>query len=188
MNAPQRVRSALGGLALVAIAAASGGLSSQGGLSPSPVEPTPEVTPSPLVIGPTARVTEASTGLDLVARVDTGARTTSLHCTEDDLQIQDASSDPLKNLGKPVRIRVENRQGHSDWVETELVDYVEVRSANGAERRYRVWLPLSCGPVTKETLVNLNDRSAMTYRLLLGRDFLEGDFLVDVSRAGAPAF
>jgi hypothetical protein len=31
-------------------------------------------------------------------------------------------------------------------------------------------------------LVNLNDRSAMKYRLLLGRNWLENDYLVDVAR------
>jgi hypothetical protein len=31
-------------------------------------------------------------------------------------------------------------------------------------------------------MVNLNDRSAMKYRLLLGRNWLENDYLVDVAR------
>lgn len=151
----------------------------------------PAAAPSaapPRVIGPTARITEASTGLELLARVDTGAATTSLHVTDSDLVIPEAADDPLANLGKQVRIRVENRDGRSSWVETRLVDYVEVRSANGAEHRYRVRLPLRYGAVSKETLVNLNDRSAMSYRVLLGRDFLEGDFLVDVSRPASASF
>lgn len=138
-------------------------------------------------IGPVAEVTETSSGLAFTARVDTGAAVTSLHCTPDDCVIRDASEDPLENLGKPVRLRVENRQGNRAWIETEIEDYVEVRSANGAEHRYRIRLPLEFNGVCKETIVNLNDRSAMTYRMLLGRDFLEGDFVVDVAMADVPS-
>lgn len=141
----------------------------------------------PLVIGPIARVVEAHSGLPLLARVDTGAAVTSLHCTEKDFVIDEASDDPFENLGKAVRLRVENLAGESEWIQTEVLDYVEVRSANGAEHRYRVRLPLQCGPVQKETIVNLNDRSQMSFRLLLGRDFLAGNFVVDVAQTGVPS-
>ncbi len=139
------------------------------------------------VIGPTAEVTEASSGLSFVARVDTGAAVTSLHCTPNDCLIEGASEDPWQNLGKPVRLRVENRRGIKAWIDTRIEDYVEVRSANGAEHRYRIRLPLRFGNVMKETVVNLNDRSSMSYRMLLGRDFLAGDFVVDVAMADTPS-
>jgi hypothetical protein len=45
-----------------------------------------------------------------------------------------------------------------------------------------VRIKLTCKGITKETLVSLNDRAQMKYPLLLGRDFLKDDFLVDVSR------
>ncbi|QDT67696.1 hypothetical protein MalM25_05980 [Planctomycetes bacterium MalM25] len=140
------------------------------------------------MIGPTAEVTEANSGVAFTARVDTGAAVTSIHCTPDDVVIQDPSEDPWGNVGKAIRLRIANRGGQSSWVETRLIDYVEVRSANGAEHRYRVRLPLRYGDVQKQTIVNLNDRSQMTFRMLLGRDFLEGDFLVDVSRPTTPSF
>ena len=35
---------------------------------------------------------------------------------------------------------------------------------------------------TKKILVNLNDRSASTYKLLLGRNWLSGSYLVDVDQ------
>lgn len=145
------------------------------------------LTEPPLVVGPTARVIEPQSGLPLLARVDTGASVTSLHCTENDFVIEQASEDPFENVGKPIRLRLENTAGASSWIETEVLDYVEVRSANGAEHRYRVRIPLKLGPVHKETIVNLNDRSRMTYRLLLGRDFLAGHFVVDVSQPGVQA-
>jgi hypothetical protein len=36
--------------------------------------------------------------------------------------------------------------------------------------------------VEKEVQVNLRDRTPMAYKLLVGRDWIRGDFLVDVSR------
>lgn len=155
-----------------------------GGLGAGLVRAEALLAESPLVVGPTARVIEPQSGLPLLARVDTGASVTSLHCTEEDFVIEKASDDPHQNVGKPIRLRVENTAGASSWIETEVLDYVEVRSANGAEHRYRVRIPLKLGPVHKETIVNLNDRSRMTYRLLLGRDFLAGHFVVDVSQPG----
>lgn len=135
----------------------------------------------PLTIGPTATITEASTGLAFKARVDTGAAVTSLHCPPEDVVIEDASADPVENIGKPVRLRVSNRHGQDAWIETKICDYVEVRNAEAAEHRYRVRLPLRCRGVEREALVNLNDRSRMTFRMLLGRDFLAGKFVVDVT-------
>lgn len=160
----------LGGVAVVPLVASAVGLHRE------------DADPPRQVIGPTAEITETSSGVALTARVDTGAAVTSLHVGENDLVIPEPADDPYENLGKVVRLRIANRGGQSCWVATRLIDYVEVRSANGAEHRYRVRLPLRYGGVQKQTIVNLNDRSQMTFRMLLGRDFLEGDFVVDVAR------
>ncbi len=144
-------------------------------------------SPQRQVIGPTAEVTEANSGVAFTARVDTGAAVTSLHCTPDDVVIHDAANDPRDNIGKPVRLRLANCRGEGAWVETRISDYVEVRNAEAAEHRYRVRLPLRYRGVQKQAIVNLNDRSQMTFRMLLGRDFLEGDFVVDVAPSGAPS-
>lgn len=141
------------------------------------------VQPAPSVIGETAVIKEVSTGLEFEARVDTGAATSSIHVDPDDVVIVDESPKPVENVDKLVRLRLDNGDGKKAWVETKIDDYTEVRSANGAEHRYRVRLPLKCGSVNKTAIVNLNDRSRMTYRMLLGRDFLAGHFLVDVSRS-----
>lgn len=145
--------------------------------------PTSPKAKGPSTIGPIAPITEASSGVTFSARVDTGAAVTSIHCPPDWVEIQDAAEDPWENIGKWVRLRVENLRGEEAWVETRIADYSEVRSANGAEYRYRVRLPLRLDGIEKEAIVNLNDRSRMTYRMLLGRDFLAGDFVVDVSRS-----
>lgn len=136
------------------------------------------------VLGETAVITEVSTGVEFTARVDTGAAVSSIHVEPEDVRIEDESPEPTENIAKKVRLRLDNGEGEKAWVETRIQDYVEVRSANGAEQRYRVRLPLQCGDVQKYAVVNLNDRSEMTFRLLLGRDFLRDDFLVDVAYQG----
>jgi ribosomal protein S6--L-glutamate ligase len=39
------------------------------------------------------------------------------------------------------------------------------------------------GGVEKEVLINLNNRSKMDYKLLVGRNLLLGRFIVDVARS-----
>ncbi|TWT95279.1 hypothetical protein Pla108_34230 [Botrimarina colliarenosi] len=164
-----------GGLALLGISAIGTAMIAWANRPPS--------TPATMTIGPVAQITEVSSGVDFLARVDTGAAVSSIHCSPDDCKIEDAAEDPRENIGKAVRLRVENRDGQRAWIETKIDDYAEVRSANGAEHRYRVRLPLKYGTVNKVAIVNLNDRSRMTYRMLLGRDFLAGHFVVDVSQS-----
>ena len=57
-----------------------------------------------------------------------------------------------------------------------------VRNAERSEVRVYVELTLRHDGVSKRVLANLNDRAGLTYALLLGRNWLEDDFLVDVSR------
>ncbi len=136
------------------------------------------------VLGETAAITEVSTGVEFTARVDTGAAVSSIHVEPEDVVIEDESPEPTENVAKKVRLRLDNGEGRKAWVEARVADYVEVRSANGAEHRYQVRLPLQCGDVQKIATLNLKDRSEMTYRLLLGRDFLRDDFVVDVAHEG----
>lgn len=131
-------------------------------------------------IGATAEVVEVGSGLVFKARVDTGAAVSSLHCEE--FVIENESSTPAENIGKQVRLQLTNDRGVSRSIETKIVDFSRVRSIDSAKHRYYVRLTLSCQGVQRETLVTLNDRSKMSHRLLLGRDFLEGKFLVDLSK------
>ncbi len=128
------------------------------------------------VLGPvaTARVVEA----DLVfeARVDTGAEASSVHATG--IEIVPATDD----AGPRVRFVVENGSGQRATLVRPLADVAEVRGAGGTERRFRVPLTLAIGDVEAPVLVTLRDRSSMRHRLLVGRDVLEGRFVVDVDR------
>jgi hypothetical protein len=60
---------------------------------------------------------------------------------------------------------------------------VEVRSSSGESQiRYMVRLPVVVEGKKMEARFTLAGRRAMTYPVLLGRNFLSGQFLVDVSQ------
>jgi hypothetical protein len=117
------------------------------------------------------RIVEADIAFE--GRVDTGAEASSIHATE--LQLI-AGGD-----GEPrLRFDIENEAGERVILDRPIADVVEVRSAGGSEPRYRVLLTLAIGDVETRVPVTLRDRSAMTHKLLVGRDVLAGRFVVDV--------
>ena len=131
------------------------------------------------VIGATATIHVEEAGFDYLARIDTGARTTSIHALN--LQIEKASNEKADNVGKSLTFDLFNKQGQAQTLTVEIADVVKVRNAQGVEYRYQVPLTLLWEGEKRKVLVNLRDRSAMTYALLIGRDFLSGT-LVDVDR------
>lgn len=138
----------------------------------------------PRLIGATTTVTEVSSGLPFAARVDTGAKICAIHCEA--FEIDDANPDPRKNVGKPIRLLVRNEAGASKWVESTIIDRVTVRTAAQDEERYKVWLTFRWESVEKQVAATLDDRHHMQYPLLLGRNFLRDDFLVNVSLGSNP--
>jgi len=131
------------------------------------------------IIGAPARVHVQEAALDFVARTDTGARTTSIHAT--DLKIKDAAEEKRQNVGKTATFTVTNGEGQSKTLSLPIAAVTRVRNAQGGEYRYQVTMHLRWKGMEKKLLVNLRDRSRMTYKLLLGRDFLSG-ILVDVDK------
>src|SRR5882757_3181967 len=140
------------------------------------------VTSAKRIISATATVTEMSSGFAFPARIDTGAETCSLHVEK--IEIQDKTARRTKNVGKSVRFLLKGSDGKTQWVEGIVADAVRVKSSSlksgDVDHRYKVRLTLQWKDVRKEVLVTLNDRTSMEYPLLVGRNFLEGDFLVDV--------
>jgi hypothetical protein len=130
------------------------------------------------IIGPTTIVAEANSSLNFKARVDTGAMTTSVHVEE--WAIAGESEKMEENVGKTIRFRMKNHKGESQWLESRIEEIGVVRTSEQEEARYKVQLTLCWNDVKKQVLVTLNDRSHMKYPMLLGRNFLEGDFVVDV--------
>lgn len=128
------------------------------------------------IVGATEVVLVKDVNLSFKARVDTGAKTSSIHAV--DIEI-DASGEPR---GKPVSFYLVTKEGQARKVETRVIAFVKIKTSEKSEHRYVVPLSIKWNDSEKIVPVTLNDRGDMEYRLLLGRNWLQGDFIVDVDR------
>jgi len=137
------------------------------------------------VIGATASLTEMESGLTFAARIDTGARSCSLHVEK--IEIEDEAKSRVRNVGKKARVLLRDANGNTAWIETKIAEAVRVKSSalelGRFDHRYKVLLTLRWKDFEKSVLVTLNDRTDMEFPLLVGRNFLRGDFLVDVEKS-----
>lgn len=114
-----------------------------------------------------------------VARVDTGATTSSINA----IDIQKFERDGKKWVKFHVsdeETAPENRK----WVEAPIARHVKIRqsSADELERRSVVELWVKIGRIHEKAQFTLTDRTQMDYPILLGREFIQDVALVDVSR------
>lgn len=130
------------------------------------------------VIGETAWVKVEGVPFSYLARIDTGARTTSIHAI--DVKILNGSSNPDENVGKIISFQTLSRDGESIVLTLPISEVSTVTNSQGIEQRYVVRLAIAKGNLEKNVKVNLRDRSKMNYKLLIGRNWLSKDFLVDV--------
>jgi hypothetical protein len=135
------------------------------------------------VIGATAKLTEVESGFTFPARIDTGAQSCSLHIEK--FEIKDADERRLRNVGKTIRFQLKDTGGKTKWIEAKIAQAVRVKSstlkAGEYDQRYKVRLTLQWKDFKKKVLVTLNNRTDMEFPLLIGRNFLRNDFVVDVA-------
>ncbi|MPY24277.1 hypothetical protein FM037_16290 [Shewanella psychropiezotolerans] len=141
---------------------------------------TPVLAQDKTIIGPTAQMSVVETKLAFEARIDTGAVNTSLNAF--DLQVEGGSAKKMKdNVGKMLHFTTENASGERQRLSAPIVRTSTVSNSQGRETRYMVWLHVGFDGKERKVLVNLRDRSHMDYKLLIGRSWLKGKYLVDVS-------
>ncbi|HEV8582341.1 MAG TPA: RimK/LysX family protein [Thermoanaerobaculia bacterium] len=115
----------------------------------------------------------------LKAKVDTGARTSTLHVDSlTVLEVLPDGSELVELMIRPDRRRPELRVQTRARV---LRRMRVVDSGGHPEIRPVIETEMVLGPVRKRILLTLTDRSRMLFRMILGRKVLEGDFQVDVS-------
>jgi hypothetical protein len=115
---------------------------------------------------------------DLQVRVDTGAKTSSLHV--------DNIAKITKN-GKPcVTFDIHPDAHNVDTIvkcSAPISDIRKIKSSNGtSEQRYVIETPIVLGEENWSIEITLTDRSDMSYLMLLGREALGKRFLVDPSK------
>lgn len=127
------------------------------------------------IIGRTERIDLPLLGLEKIdAKIDTGAYSSSLHCHH----IEINGSEVKFNLLDPE---------HPDYNERlytlPVHDVRTVKSSNGlSEGRIFIQTDIVLFNQRQKIELSLTDRSEMKYPILIGRTFLEGQYIVDVSR------
>lgn len=136
------------------------------------------------LIGATARIAVPAEDISYLARVDTGAHSSSIHAF--DIVVEGGSRNMNEDVGKPLRFRSVNEAGVEREFATVVASVARVTNAQGTELRYQVPMLLRRGAFERRVDVTLRDRSQMSYKLLIGRDWLSDAFVVDVYEDAQP--
>lgn len=126
------------------------------------------------IIGAIENVRLVPPNIVLKARIDTGAKTTSI----------DAQNiTPFERNGKEwVRFYLLVGEKKYD-IERKVIKTILIkRHGEDSQRRYVVKMRIVIGDVSQLISVNLNDRESYQYPVLIGRNFLRDYFIVDVGK------
>jgi hypothetical protein len=130
---------------------------------------TGEPAEKEIVLGTVEDVILLPLGVKLPARIDTGAAKSSLYALG--LRIQGDMAEfrlPEKYGGLQMRLPV--------------VEWKHLRVKEGLTKRPVVVLELCIGPKRLQTKVALDDRAHLKYPVLVGRNTLSGNFIVNVKK------
>ena len=112
--------------------------------------------------------------LKIRAKIDTGAKTSSLNCECQEIYDNDGE--------QWVRFSVKGHDGTLLWLERKVHRFAKIkRHFGGVQERPVIMLGICLGGVYRVTEVNVIDRSRLDFPLLIGRQFLDETFLVDSS-------
>jgi hypothetical protein len=136
--------------------------------------------PRPLLVGWKEYVDFPDWGIRRVkVKVDTGARTSALDVVEYELR-------RLDSQGLMIRLHLQLKSRHPDRlavVEVPVLQMVAVTNPCGVrEERPVIETRVRLGPISKIIRLTITNRSAMRFRMILGRLALANDFVVDVSK------
>ena len=113
------------------------------------------------------------------AKVDTGARTSTLHAFE----VESFEENGIQR----VKFKIHPNQRDSESVKicvTDILDQRVVTDSGGhRENRWIIVTPLTIGPFSWPIEMTLTARDNMMFRMLLGRTAIKGLAMVDPSRS-----
>ncbi|MHB8110229.1 MAG: ATP-dependent zinc protease family protein [Syntrophorhabdaceae bacterium] len=122
------------------------------------------------IVGALERVIIEPYGVRVTARIDTGAATSSL----------DARN--LQVSGDKVTFNLSPKFGSSE-ITVPIVAWRHIRSSGSREKRPIVEMEVCIDSKRLRVWVNLTDRSDMRHAMLIGRNVLNGNFVVDPSQS-----
>ena len=124
------------------------------------------------IAGWVERVRLGPAGIELKAKLDTGAENSSVNTSEPEFFVREGR--------EHVRFKVKNKAGDVVELTRPVIRYAGIKRHFGkSQKRPVVLLKICVGNLSKEVEVNLVDRSGFNYPLLIGRSYLAGDILVD---------
>lgn len=128
----------------------------------------------PAIAGWTERVRLLPSGVELEAKLDSGAENSSLHVARLRFFERDEK--------RWVRFTVEGDGGRRVAFERRLLRRAAIKRHTGrSDVRPVVAMAICLGSVARLVEVNLVDRSRFEYPILVGRSFLADEFLIDAS-------
>jgi len=111
---------------------------------------------------------------DLDAKVDTGADSNALHCDNIEIDGEYVSFHLLDEVHPAY---------HDKKMRFPIYKIKRVKSSNGQlQNRPSIKVDVEFFGKKYKAVISLTDRSDMKYPMLIGRKFLSGKFLVDVSQ------
>lgn len=113
---------------------------------------------------------------DLDAKVDTGADSNALHC--DDIHVDEESKQVSFVLLDDIHPAY-----HGKKITHPIYKMKRVKSSNGQMQiRPSIKVKVDFFNTHYESVISLTNRADMKFPMLIGRKFLHGNFLVDVSK------
>ncbi len=127
------------------------------------------------IVGWVEHVTILPENLKIKAKLDTGAKNSSLNAV---------NVTEFKRGGDTfVRFDLTNWKGRTETIEAKVIRMAKIKQHNSKpELRPVIRIGICLQKVYKEVEVNLENRSNFNYQLLIGRSFLKGEFAVDPSK------
>ena len=114
--------------------------------------------------------------LDLKAKIDTGAKTSALHADEIEF---------ITVKGKKfVRFSLETVEGKKKYIQSRFLEEREIKSSTGQKTiRPVVKTTIRMGKSEFEIEITLINRDLMGFKMLIGREALNGRFLINPARS-----
>ena len=129
-----------------------------------------------ILVGQIEKITIVSPGVTYTARIDSGATGSSINATDIVRFERDGE--------RWVRFNIHNEKGEAIPMERKVIRRIRVRQAEleGFERRLVVMISVKLGSITEQLEMSLIDRSSMEFPILIGRNLLRNNAIVDVSQ------
>ncbi len=138
----------------------------------APKSPIKKLETDKIIIGAVENVRIVPPNIVLKARIDTGAKTTSVDAR---------NITPFMHEGQQW-VRFDCISGTKAYtIKKRVVSTVQIKRHNKSpQTRFVVKMRITLGDVSRMIEVNLNNRDAYTYPVLIGRNFLRDTFIVDI--------